>query len=533
MTWTAIQTTDYSMYDGAMSKINIKQYTAPRPSVELEVVGVFNGGVPLPTELDFTTYDYRLNLFGRHTYLLERPLLNTYVSHNVKAFNVSGNFSGTTRKIVLERQPKTAPTKPTNLNISGVLKAGGAITASWSPSTDAEGDPITYTGRFYWHRGGTAEMSNLWGGTGATTSTATIPNDLTITGVSFYVLASDGTLTSGQVNSAMFPVVNNNAPTVTLNTTNNRTLYENDILTIDGQASDADNGNIVNVKYQIGIGTIRAIATGISNGTTPIPFNEQLTFKNGKLLKGETEITGSLSEGTAHQLKVWSEDDKGGKSGEEIRTFYVVPNRAPAITVDSIANQNDLINSDKLTISGTTTDPDGNDVVVKYKINSGLATQIHSGPAGAWSFELSVKDLVNGENSIIVEVTDTYNFKTSKTIKLNKAANLTPLSESVQRYKIVSPTGSAQGVLLWIQRSEELEVSAEISMTNGSEQERFVPLIRNDEDTNPNPQPAPVSPGFVEDYFKYRADTLAEHIVLKLTLKGNKPITLISGALLQ
>lgn len=55
----------------------------------------------------------------------------------------------------------------------------------------------------------------------------------------------------------------NATPTVILNTTEARTLYENDTFTIDGQASDSDNGNIVNVKYQIGAGTVRAIATGI------------------------------------------------------------------------------------------------------------------------------------------------------------------------------------------------------------------------------------------------------------------------------
>ncbi|MEK5070693.1 glycine-rich protein [Sporosarcina sp. FSL K6-1508] len=315
----------------------------------------------------------------------------------------------------------------------------------------------------------------------------------------------------------------NAAPTLTLNTPSNATLYENDTFKIDGNAKDTDIGNVVNVYYRINSGTSRAIATGISTGAA-LSFNEQLTIKGGKLYKGATAITGALAEGTAHRLEVWSEDNQGGKSVVAERTFYVVPNRAPALTVDPFTDQADMINNDKITLSGTSSDPDGNDVTVKYRINEQAAVQIHSGVAGPWSFDLSLKSLKDGENTIVVEVTDTYNFKSSRTIKLNKHANLTPLASSTQRYTIVPPSGSAQGVLLWIQRDADQEVTAEISMTTGTEQEQFVPL--------PLENSAPVGED-VEDYFKFRADTPAEHIALKFSWTGDKPITLISGALLQ
>ena len=431
---------------------------------------------------------------------------------------------------------------PTNMNGLYKTKSWDSINKKWVGSGNWEAHEYTNIGSegFIIDLPGTTlteyvsrqyaradSKDHLRGYGGRLASSATEGPGARGTLVTSNIVADEGTYPENGKHSDGFWYVKkataNAFPTLILNTTDNRTLYENDTFLIEGQANDSDNGNIINVKYQINGGTIRAIDTKVSDGITPLFFNKQLRFKNGKLLDGETELTTALAENTPHQLRVGSEDDQGGKSAEQIRTFYVVPNRAPVITVDSIANQNDLINSDKLTISGTTSDPDSNDVIVKYKINSGLATQVYSGPAGEWTFDILLKDLLDGENRIVVEVTDTYNFKTSKTIKLNKTANLTPLSESVQRYKIVSPTGSAQGVLLWIQRSEDLVVSAEISMTNGSEQETYTAMTLTNS--------APVSLGILEDEFTFQADTAKENINVKLNITGIGAVTLISGVL--
>lgn len=315
----------------------------------------------------------------------------------------------------------------------------------------------------------------------------------------------------------------NTMPTITLNTANNATLYENDTFKIDGTASDSDVGDILNVYYRINGGTSRAIATGISTGAV-IPFNEQLTFRGGVLYKGATAITSALAEGTAHRLEVWSEDNKGGKSTVAERTFYVVPNRAPTLTINPFMQQSGMIDNDKITFSGASSDPDGNDVKVAYKLNTNAAVQIHSGPAGAWSFDLSLGLLKDGENTIVVEVTDTYNFKSSKTIKLNKHANLTPLEQSVQRYKITPPSGAAQGVLLWVQRDERQTVTAEISMTTGSEQEQYVPMTLSNT--------APSRDGKqIEDQFTFLAAADKENINVKFNISGTGPVTLISGVL--
>lgn len=321
-------------------------------------------------------------------------------------------------------------------------------------------------------------------------------------------------------------VVHNAAPTITVNTPNNETLYENDTFLVDGNAKDTDKNDIVNVYYQINSSTARPIQTRISDGVSPIPFSEQLTFKGGKLyLPDGTAFTGALAEGIAHKLKVWAEDNKGGKSEVVERTFYVVPNRAPKLTINPFDTQSDLINADKVTFTGTTSDPDGNDTVVSYRLNNGLATEVYRGKDGDWSFDLLLKVLKDGENTVVVETVDSYNFKTSLTRKINKQANLTPLSQSVQRYTIVPPAGSAQGVLMWIERDATQNITAEISMTNGTEQEQFKPMTLDSS--------GPANVGTVEDFFKFRANAPAEKIAIKLSWIGDKPIFKVSGALTQ
>lgn len=117
----------------------------------------------------------------------------------------------------------------------------------------------------------------------------------------------------------------NNFPTLTLSTANNLILNENDTFVINGSMLDTDNGNVVNVKYQINNEISQVVMSATSDGTTQMPFSKTLTFKSGKLYDGLITIAASLSEGVSHALKVWVEDDKGGKSTEVIRNFTVIP----------------------------------------------------------------------------------------------------------------------------------------------------------------------------------------------------------------
>lgn len=334
------------------------------------------------------------------------------------------------------------------------------------------------------------------------------------------ILVSDTTDSDGA-----YTIVWNAAPVPTITTENNKTLYENDTIVIDGNAIDSDNGDVVIVKASINGGTARVLQTAVSNGSTPIVFNKTYTFKGGKLYDNETLLTDTLAAGTAHILKVWAEDDKGNKSAEIIRTFYTVPNRAPVLVVDAVTPSG-TIDNDKFSITGSTTDPDGNDVTVVYRINSGAAVEIANGVAGSWSFNVTLGSLKVGENTIVIEVTDTFGFKASKTVKLAKNIVRFNRSKGTVRYKIKPPKGTAKTLVVWAQRMSSMQVNAYASMVLTGEPESYAVM----EKTNT----ASVSGNIVEDEFMYTADGDKQEITVKLKVtkaQETDVLTLVQGVI--
>lgn len=334
------------------------------------------------------------------------------------------------------------------------------------------------------------------------------------------ILVSDTTDSDGA-----YAIIWNAAPVPTITTENNKTLYENDTIVIDGNAIDSDNGDVVIVKASINGGTARVLQTAVSNGSTPIVFNKTYTFKGGKLYDNETLLTDTLAAGTAHILKVWAEDDKGNKSAEIIRTFYTVPNRAPVLVVDAVTPSG-TIDNDKFSITGSTTDPDGNDVTVVYRINSGAAVEIANGVAGSWSFNVTLGSLKVGENTIVIEVTDTFGFKASKTVKLAKNIVRFNRSKGTVRYKIKPPKGTAKTLVVWAQRMSSMQVNAYASMVLAGEPESYAVM----EKTNT----ASVSGNIVEDEFMYTADGDKQEIIVKLKVtkaQETDVLTLVQGVI--
>ncbi|WP_068983859.1 Ig-like domain-containing protein [Lysinibacillus xylanilyticus] len=395
-------------------------------------------------------------------------------------------------------------------------KKNGVVTLNLANYfSDADGDALSYV----------TSSSN------PTIATATVSgNTLTMTGISVgdvvvQVDAKDGKTTTSQ---SFKLTVANTAPSVSLSSpSNNVTLYENDLLVISGSASDVDTNQSVTVYAQINNEQRIALAVGLSNA--PVSFTRKLIFKAGKLYDGEKPITGSLADGVAHKLKVWAEDSEKAPSVIIEKSLYVVPNRAPLLTVDAIVPSG-VVDVDKFKISGTSSDQDTNSSVkVTRRINAGNAVEIYSGPDGAWEFDVSLAQLQVGENVIVVEVVDNFGAKTSKTIKLNKNEVKTPILQSVARYKIEPPKGNAKGVLLFIERDKELDLKVELSMTLAGEQEKYETLTP--EDT----APMSYDDNIVEDTFYYEATEPKDNIILKLTmartdLSLNHKIHLISGA---
>ncbi|MER2121874.1 MAG: Ig-like domain-containing protein [Solibacillus sp.] len=379
--------------------------------------------------------------------------------------------------------------------------------------SDADNDALTFTA------------------SSANTNVATISvsgNTLTITGVSIgtaliSVTASDSKAIASQ---SFTLTVTNSVPTVAVTAPSaNVTLYENDLLNLAGQAADVDANQSVTVYAQINNEQRIVLGVGLSNA--PVTFNKSLKFKGGQLYDGETPVTGNLTDGVAHTLKVWAQDGDGAQSVINERAFYVVPNRPPNLTVDTVV-PNGIIDTDKFLVSGTGGDPDGNPLVASYRINGGSSITLEVNE-GRWKFEIALSQLAVGENTIVIELMDNYNFKVSKTIKLNKNEVKTPILHSVARYKIEPPRGTAKGVLLYLQRDEDLtELKVELSMTLAGEQEQYVELTTDNT--------APVSEGIVEDEFYFEADEPKSHIILKLStsrsnISVDQKIHLISGVL--
>ncbi|MED4888615.1 hypothetical protein [Lysinibacillus fusiformis] len=343
------------------------------------------------------------------------------------------------------------------------------------------------------------------------TRSLTITTDKTLKTLELRVRTKDtSNVYSDYVYSEPFEIEHNVAPTVSLTGPgDNTTLYENDTLTIGGTAFDTDPDQAVTVYYQINAEPRKVLTTNLSK--MQIALSKQLTFKAGKIYDGETVLTESLAAGIAHKLKVWAIDNENASSVVVERTFFVVPNRAPMLTLNAVVPTG-VVDVDKFKISGNASDEDANSTVkVTRKINGWDPVEIFSGQGGVWEFEISLGELVVGENTIVIEVIDNYGAKTSKTIRLNKNEVKTPILQSVARYKIEPPKGSARGVLIWVQRDEELDLTVELSMTLQGEQENYV-LLEADPDLI-----IPVTDGVVEDEYHYETIEPKDNIILKLT----------------
>lgn len=424
----------------------------------------------------------------------------------------------------------TAPTTPGAFTspTSMSLKPGDYTRFEWGASSDANGNNIEYNHEIRFYKNGVAQAWEQPITSSLLARAFTIPTDKTITAIELRVRAYDGQSYSIYRHSPIYQIAHNNAPTLTLATTDNRTLYENDQFNVTGQVTDTDVGNVVTTKYSINGGTERAITATISQGTA-LTYNKVLTFKQGKLFDGANAITDTLADGSQHVLRVWAEDDKGGKSAEQVRVFYVVANRSAVLTINPVTSASDLIDSDTIAISGNVSDPDGNTVTVRYKIGNGLYTQVYSGTGGTFNFNVALADLQTGVNTVMVQATDSYGLSTTKTLRVTKSANNKPLLKSVATYKLTPPNGSADGIVLWVQRETgDLIVNAEISMGANGAAENFEPMTKV--------STAYVSDAIEEDEFTFDNGTDAENIVVRLTMTrtsatSDKAIKLISGVL--
>ncbi|WP_232695468.1 Ig-like domain-containing protein [Brevibacillus daliensis] len=220
--------------------------------------------------------------------------------------------------------------------------------------------------------------------------------------------------------------IDNANPTVSLtNPIDNQILTEGNELRIEGSASDSDNSNVITTKYKINNGTTRALASGISDGTSPLSFAKTFTYKNKRLHDGSVDITGTdLPENTDHTITIWAEDDQGGKSPETIRTFRVIHNRPPLV---SGQNSNLGAINTVPTITYSVTDPEQNAFTITEKINNqtirsfaGVASQEYTAtiPQEKW-IRLSLTDV----HKLTIEATDSQGLTSVRSYTFTRTAD--------------------------------------------------------------------------------------------------------------
>lgn len=424
------------------------------------------------------------------------------------------------------------PSAPTNVTVPTSVKPGETITVTFTRGVSPQGLPSIvewdYSKTGTWITGGalTASTANMF--------TFTAPNDTDRLRFRVRMVEVEGKKEqSFSTVSSYISILHNVVPTIKVTSpTNAHTLYENDILSIAGNVTDTNVGDVVSIKFSINGGAARAITAVVSNGSAA-SFAKNLTYKAGKLFDGNTAITDTLAEGSQHSVKIWAEDDKGGKSAEITRTFYVVANRAASLTLDAFVTRTGLINTDVVNVAGNVSDLDNGNVIVRYKIGNGAFVQVLNQVVGAtptpFNFNVLVGDLADGDNQLTIQAVDAYNAITQQVLNIRKSKNEVPLLEAVTYFEITPPNGTADGLHLYVEREVgDLIVSADIFMGAPGTSETFVPMTLA--------STANLTNGNTEDTFAYEHSADASKIVVRINMTrasaaSNKAIKKISGVL--
>ncbi|MEC2128115.1 Ig-like domain-containing protein, partial [Brevibacillus centrosporus] len=311
----------------------------------------------------------------------------------------------------------------------------------------------------------------------------------------------------------------------------NQTLAEGNKLTVQGSATEADNGNVVTIYGQINSQPRRALHSQVSNGSSPISFAKDLVFTGDRIYFEGVDISGPLTEGTTNTLKVWAEDDQQGKSNEVTRSFSIQINDPPTITVDPYTpTQTGLIEPDTITLSGNATDPNGNTMTVTGQLNSGAAQTLLNGVAsGAWSYTFPVSSLQSGANTVTITATDQFGKVREKKFNLTKAEQKVPLKKGTARYKVIPPLGTAEGILAWLKREKgDLSVESYASFVDAGQQENYAACMVSSVD---------LTPDIAEDEIVYstfngaKADIMFKQIFLRTNTASTQAATSLVGAI--
>lgn len=299
------------------------------------------------------------------------------------------------------------------------------------------------------------------------------------------IKAEDGTYPNDGVKEGYWYVKKglvNKPPVLNLTTLNSLILHEKDQLPIAGDVTDTDVGNVVTVKYQINSTTVRNVKAYVSTGAKET-FDKPLTFRGGNLYDGSTLVASHLAEGVNHSLKVWAEDDQGGKSEIATRTFKVITNRPPVLAITSTPIANNLLDEDTITIEGTATDPDDNAMTLTAQIHDVTET-IPIDNNGQWSFSFALNLLKDGDNLITFTLADQYQVTDTARVKVTRNAQRTYTQNVAMRLAVSSPE-DIDTLIMWIKRgAADNKLRAMISIDKPGEEQNFVVMEKRETISN-------------------------------------------------
>ena len=278
-------------------------------------------------------------------------------------------------------------------------------------------------------------------------------------------LPSDTLVSDAPNAQGHYEIMLNNPPKLTLNEQNAKVLQEGDFLHVVGQATDADTGDVVSIFAQINSETRQTLDGRMSDGSSPIPYDEKWYYRNGRIYRADKAISGVLAEGKDHSLKVWAEDNKGGVSTVQTRTFQTIANRPPVITITEANGAEGLLPHDKVTISGTVVDPD-NDPNVKLfsKLNLGELKAVELSPEGAFTVAITISELKDSDNTLTLIAEDSHSFRSQTAFKISNTFVGKDLDKLLVRYALNPKQINQQGNITWIERSPGAEITVSLSL---------------------------------------------------------------------
>ncbi|MGG1392283.1 hypothetical protein ABE386_31955, partial [Brevibacillus brevis] len=186
-----------------------------------------------------------------------------------------------------------------------------------------------------------------------------------------------------------------------------------------------------------------------------------------------------------------------------------------------------LSDDSPITINGTVSDPDGNSVTMKYRLNGGADVPV-SVSGGAWTITVTPKQMVSGSNNLVITATDSLGATTVVTFSLTRSVTKTRLKTAHARYKLSPQSTTAKEVLAWLQHETgDLKVDGALSIVAAGAAESYQSMTKTS---------APVITGILETEFIGTYATGNAQLHLKLTLSSNDAnstasATSLSGAI--